>query len=202
MLFQLWYIAKQIGTQIKRQNLSEKRARFAVDNSIHDSQKDVKIRDMFGHWELDTVVLSRAENKRCFAKFVERKTRLYTAVKVPDRTAAPIEMAIKQMHFIISTKVFKTATIDRGKEFAGYANIRHDLKLPIYFADPYSSWQRGSNENSNGLLREFYSNKTDIALVNEKERTNNLLLIINKPRKCFGWKSPIQMFLQELSHLT
>jgi IS30 family transposase len=74
--------------------------------------------------------------------------------------------------------------------------------LPLLFADPYSSWQRGSNENSNGLLREFYPKKTDLALADEKILMNNLFLINSRPIKCLGWNSPIQMFLHEVSHLT
>jgi len=76
------------------------------------------------------------------------------------------------------------------------------LGIFVYFADPYSSWQRGSNENSNGLLREFYPKKTDLALVDQHDLAHNLRLINERPRKCLGWKTPIQLFLHELSHLT
>lgn len=186
----------------KRHRPAEKRGKFAVGTSIHSRPKEVKTRETFGHWELDTVVSSRGKSKGCFATFVERKTRLYTAIKIADRTATSMENAIKQLYSVLPANSFKTATVDRGKEFACYSNIERDLKLPVYFADPYSSWQRGSNENSNGLIREFYPKKTDLTRVDEKELTNNLLLINNRPRKCLGWKSPIQMFLHELSHLT
>lgn len=77
--------------------------------------------------------------------------------------------------------------------------LRYDS---LYFADTYSSWQRGSNENSNGLLREFYPKKKNLALVCQEELTHNLFLINSRPRKCLGWKSSIQVFLHELAHLT
>ena len=80
--------------------------------------------------------------------------------------------------------------------------IQANLGLTLYFADAYSSWQRGSNENSNGLLREFYPKKTDLALARQEELTHNLFLINSRLRKCLGWKSPIQVFLHEVAHLT
>jgi IS30 family transposase len=98
-------------------------------------------------------------------------------------------------------KAFKTATTDRGKEFSCFKLIKEKLGIDMYFADPYCSWQRGSNENSNGLLREFYPKKTDLSLVNEAELMHNLFLINSRPRKCLGWKSAIEVFLHEVSHL-
>lgn len=162
----------------------------------------MKSRDEFGHWELDTMVSSRGKSKGCFATFVERKSRLYTAFKIPDRTSDSMDKAINQLFGVLPSGTFKTATTDRGKEFACYQSIQDKLGLTLYFADPYSSWQRGSNENSNGLLREFYPKRTDLAAVNEKELSHNLFLINSRPRKCLGWKSSIQVFLHEVVHLT
>ena len=151
---------------------------------------------------LHSMVSSRGKSKGCFATFVERKSRLYTALKMPDRTADSMEKAIYQLHGTLPAGAFKTGTTDRCKEFACYRSIEENLKLPLYFADPYSSWQRGSNENSNGLLREFYPKKTDLAQVDEKQLIHCLFLINSRPRKCLGWKSPIQVFLHEVAHLT
>ena len=186
----------------KRRKPAEKRGKFAVGIPISQRPKEVNSRTTFGHWELDTMVSSRGKSKGCFATFVERKARLYTAIKIPDRTADSMERAINQLYSVLPAGAFKTGTTDRGKEFACYQSIQHNLDLPLYFADPYSSWQRGSNENSNGLLREFYPKKTDLALVDEQELIHNLFLINSRPRKCLGWRSPIQVFLHEVSHLT
>jgi len=186
----------------KRHKPAEKRGKFIIGTSIHQRPKEVKSRETFGHWELDTVVSSRGESKGCFATFVERKTRLYTAIKITDRTATSMESAIKQFHAILYENAFNTATVDRGKEFACYKNIENDINLPVFFVYPYSSWQCGSNENSNGLLREFYPKKIDLALTDEKELIHNLFLINSRPKKCLAWNSPIQMFLHEVSHLT
>lgn len=169
--------------------------------SISQRPTSVKTRETFGHWELDSVVSSRGKSKGCFATFVERKSRLYTALKMPDRTANSMYNAIAQLYQTLPSGAFKTGTTDRGKEFACCEKIQEQLGLTLYFADAYSSWQRGSNENANGLLREFYPKKTDLALVSQKELTQNLFLINSRPRKCLGWKSPIQVFLHEVAHL-
>lgn len=193
---------KTLRQKGKRRKPSEKRGKFTVGIPISKRPKEVKGRDTFGHWELDTMVSSRGKSKGCFATFVERKSRLYTAFKIPDRTSDSMEKTITKLFNILPTGAFKTATTDRGKEFACYQSIQDKLKLTLYFADPYSSWQRGSNENSNGLLREFYPKKTNLATVDDDELTHNLFIINSRPRKCLNWKSPIQVFLHEVVHLT
>lgn len=180
---------------------ADKRSTFAMGISIAKRPLEVKTRETFGHWELDSVVSSRGKSKGCFATFVERKSRLYTALKMPDRTAVSMHKAINQLYQTLPQGAFKTGTTDRGKEFACATKIQQQLGLTLYFADAYSSWQRGSNENANGLLREFYPKKTDLALVSQQELTKNLFLINSRPRKCLGWKSPIQVFLHEVAHL-
>lgn len=181
---------------------AEKRGRFSMGTPISQRPKEVKYRNTFGHWELDSMVSSRGKSKGCFATFVERKSRLYTALKTPDRTAASMQEAITKLYNALPKGAFKTGTTDRGKEFACCTAIQEQLGLTLYFADAYSAWQRGSNENANGLLREFYPKKTDLALVQQEDLTYNLFLINSRPRKCLGWKSPIQIFLHEVAHLT
>jgi IS30 family transposase len=97
--------------------------------------------------------------------------------------------------------VFKTSTVDRGKEFACYSNIEEQVDMAVYFADPYASWQRGTNENANGLLREFFPKKTDLALITEEELEVALHLINHRPRKCLGWKTSYEAFWEEVSQL-
>lgn len=180
---------------------AEKRGKFSMGTPISQRPKEVKDRNTFGHWELDSMVSSRGQSKGCFATFVERKSRLYTAFKTPDRTAASMQEAIIWLYNTLPKGAFKTGTTDRGKEFACWTAIQEQLSLTLYFADAYSSWQRGSNENANGLLREFYPKKTDLASVCQEELTHSLFLLNSRPRKCLGWKSPIQVFLHELAHL-
>ena len=89
---------------------------------------------------------------------------------------------------------------DRGKEFACFREIEA-MGIPFYFAEAYSSWQRGANENSNGLLREFYPKGTLFSAINQEELDRSVSLINERPRKCLGFSSASEMFTQEISNL-
>ena len=169
--------------------------------SISQRSENANNRTEFGHWELDTMVSSRGESKGVFSTFIERKSRLYVAYCGSDRTAHTMEQAIINLHSVLPKGAFKSATTDRGKEFACHAKITEQLGINVYFADAYAPWQRGSNENGNGLLREFYPKQTDLAKITQDELRQKLELINNRPRKCLGWKTPIEVFLHEVSHL-
>lgn len=185
----------------KRRKPAETRGRFNIGRTISQRPVEVRKRESFGHWELDTVVSSRGRSKACVATFAERKTRWYLAVKMPDRTASSMEEAFDKVAKSYPTPTFQTATVDRGKEFACHRNLESSHKIKVYFADPYSSWQRGTNENANGLLREFFPKGHDFARVTEEELSHAIELINNRPRKCLGWKTAYESFVSELSHL-
>jgi IS30 family transposase len=185
----------------KRRQPLEKRGRFGVGKSIAQRPKAIRSRETFGHWELDTVVSSRGKSKACVATFIERKTRLYTAIKMPDRTALSMEMAFAVVASPYPQGSFQTATTDREKELACYASLESVHGIQVYFADPYLSWQRGSNENGNVLLRKFFPKGKDFAEVTDQELENALHLINNRPRKCLGWKTAHESFTEALSHL-
>ncbi|MNZ82449.1 Integrase core domain protein [compost metagenome] len=185
----------------KRRKPLETRGRFLVGKTISQRPKGVRKRDSFGHWELDTVVSSRGKSRACAATFIERKTRMYLALKMPDRTAHSMEIAFGVVASQYPQETFRTATADRGKEFACYSALEAFHGLDVYFADPYSSWQRGSNENGNGLLREFFPKGHDFAQVSDEELAHALDLINHRPRKCLGWKSAHESFMSEVSHL-
>lgn len=185
----------------KRQKPQETRGRFNVGTSISQRPKEVKKRETFGHWELDTVVSGRGKSKGCFATFVERKTRMYTAVQMKDRTAESMRDAIQLVKAQYPDGSFRSMTVDRGKEFSCYHFVEQALGIPVYFADPYSSWQRGSNENSNGLLREFFPKSTDLSKVTQTQLDDSLAYIMNRPRKCLNWMTSHEAFMTELSHL-
>ena len=129
----------------KRRKPQEMRGRFIIDTPIAKRPKEVWIREAFGYWELDTVVSSRGKSKVCVATFIELKTLYYTAIKMVDRTSASMEKAVHTLQQRFPKGVFLTITTDRGKEFSCYSSLEKELKIQVYFADPYSSWQRGSN---------------------------------------------------------
>ncbi|MFK3988009.1 IS30 family transposase [Exiguobacterium mexicanum] len=185
----------------KRRKPVETRGRFNVGLSISKRPSEVRGRQTFGHWELDTVVSGRGKSKACVATFVERKSRFYLALPIADRSAASMEGAIHTVHAAFPEGTFRTATTDRGKEFSGHERIQASLGVPMYFADPYSSWQRGSNENANGLLREFFPKGTDFAQVAHDELADALAKINGRPRKCLNWKTAHEAFTEEVLRL-
>ena len=185
----------------KRQKPKETRGRFNIGTSISKRPKEVKKRTTFGHWELDTVVSGRGQAKGCVATFLERKSRWYLAIKMPNRSASSMEAAVRKLTALLPESAFQSFTTDRGKEFSCYPIIEEELNIPVFFADPYSSWQRGSNENSNGLLREFFPKRTNFDHVEQGKLQEALYLINNRPRKCLGYRTPHELFMEEVLHL-
>ena len=207
-IYRWLYTGRLIAGEVKvlrhkgrRRKPMETRGRFLVGKPISQRPKEVRKRESFGHWELDTVVSSRGKSRACAATFIERKTRMYLALKMPDRTAHSMEIAFGVIASQYPQKTFLTATTDRGKEIACYDALETFHGLDVYFADPYSSWQRGSNENGNGLLREFFPKGHDFAQVTDQELAHALHLINHRPRKCLGWKSAHESFMDHVSHL-
>ncbi|PNZ13305.1 IS30 family transposase [Staphylococcus simiae] len=185
----------------KRQLPRETRGRFNIGKLITQRPKEVRKRGTFGHWEADTVVSSRGKSKGCIATFAERKSRYYYCCLIPDRSSKSMEYAMKELISVFPNESIKTITVDRGKEFSCYKSIEEQFGIDIYFADPYSAWQRGTNENSNGLLREFFPKKTDLAKVTQEELDYALGAINHRPRKCLNWNSPYEILCDELLHL-
>lgn len=192
-------------TALRRKGKSRKpkdnRGKFNIGKPISKRPKIVKKRTEFGHWELDTIVSSRGKSKGCMATFAEIKTRMYIAIKMPDRSQNSMLEAIERLVENLPSNCFKSFTSDRGKEFGCYKEVENGLGIDFYFADPYSAWQRGTNENSNGLLREFYPKKTDLALVDEEDLIESLRKINARPRKCLAFDTAFERFLHELNCL-
>ena len=162
--------------------------------TIKKRPKEVYKRQEIGHWEGDTVESGRNDRQRkskyCFVTLVERKSRKCIAILVSDRTAANVTPAIINALKEFPSEMVKTITFDRGKEFCGYEQIEKELNCKTYFCDPYCAWQKGSNENTNGLLREFYPKGMDLSLVDTNELSHYLNLMNNRPRKCLKYKTP------------
>lgn len=185
----------------KSRKPQETREKFHVGASIRQRPREAEERTVLGHWEGDSIVSSRGKSKGCLATFVERKSRLTFAFRMPDRSADSMEAAIKELIQRVGEGCVQSMTTDRGKEFAYFKRIEEQTSTKMYFADPYSSWQRGSIENSNGLLREFFPKGTDFSKVSEEELQRVLSSLNHRPRKCLGWKTPMEVFQHEVLHL-
>ena len=186
----------------KTRQPKETRGTFRIGTSIAKRPKEVRNRETFGLWELDTVMSSRGKSKGCLATFLERKTRFYLAFKIPDRTAKSRFSAIEQLCKLFPKEALKTFTSDRGKEFACYPLVEN-LGISFFFADPGCPGQRGLNEHSNGLLRRNgLPKQMDFTNISQKY----LSAIADKrnriPRKSLNYQTPYQVFLSYLKSLT
>lgn len=196
-----WIYEKYIDVNLKvlrRKGKShgkkETRGKFNLGKTIRKRDKSVYKRREFGHWEADTVVSGRGKTKACFATLAERKTRYYIAIKIPNRQADTMANAIVAALSEFPDDAVKSITCDRGTEFANWQTIEEQLHCDVYFADPYCAWQKGTNENLNGLLREFYPKGRNLSRVSPATLKKNLALINARPKKVLGFQKPVDLF--------
>jgi len=135
--------------------------------SISERPAIVETRERFGDWEGDTVEGKRSTGY--FVTHVERKSRYLIAAKLIDKKAEPLTAKSIKAFWRIPKRMRKTLTLDNGKEFARFKELEDKTGLTVYFADPYSAWQRGTNENTNGLLRQYFPKGTDFKHVTEED---------------------------------
>lgn len=173
---------------------------LTIDYTIHDRPKSIKGRKRLGHWESDT--LRGRNGTGVIATHVDRKSRLLVACKMPNRTKAALNLATIEAFQVFPRNRRLTFTVDHGKEFAGHRELSTALSCKVYFCDPMSPGQRGTNENTNGLLRQFFPKLTSFADVTQHDVDDVAKLLNRRPRKCLGWKTPEEVFFRKLLHLT
>lgn len=175
----------------KRYGSYDRRGQIINRVSIDERPAIVDKRRRIGDWELDTVI--GKAHQQAIVTITERKTRLSLIRKVKFKTAENVADAIIELLGPMK-KWVKTLTADNGKEFAFHERIAKALNAKFYFAHPYSSWERGLNENTNGLIRQYLPKKTDFKKVTQKQIDNVMEKLNNRPRKCLGFKTPNQVF--------
>ncbi len=161
--------------------------------SIRERPAEVEDRAVPGHWEGDLLCGS---NNSQIATLVERQTRLVMLARVPSKdTKTVIDALIKQAHKL-PRELYKSLTWDRGKEMADHERFSLDTDIKVYFCDPQSPWQRGSNENTNGLLRQYFPKGMDLSNVHQN-RLNAVARRLNeRPRKTLEYRTPAERFAQ------
>ncbi|UCH48984.1 MAG: IS30 family transposase [Betaproteobacteria bacterium] len=164
---------------------------------IHERPAVVTKRRRFGDWEGDT--LYGGKTRTCLLTQVERKSRYLIVSKISNREAATVASANIAQFEQLPRSWRKTLTLDNGKEFADFKRVENATGLRVYFADPYAAWQRGSNENVNGLIRRIYPKGTDFSKVSDRELAAVAHWINNRPRKCLGYRTPHEVVLQATS---
>lgn len=192
----------------KRKSKNDERQGKSDPKGISIEHRPFKPEDRseFGHWEGDTIVgSSKIKNSGAVLTLVERKTRFQMVVKLKDRKAKTVRKAfykLKNLYPDYDLKsIFKSITFDNGVEFSEWALIAKYLGITIYFAHPYSSWERGSNENCNKLLRRFLPKSCNITAYSEEYIMNSNDLINMKIRKILGYKSSLELFNLEVAKL-
>lgn len=169
----------------------DKRAGLASKRNIANRPKYINHRKTYGHWEGDTV---HGRGKSGYiATFVERKSGYLIAAILPDCTSESFTAACRLCFSQIPIKYRKTLTLDNGPEMKFAEAIENRISTKVYYANPYHSWERGTNENTNGLLRYFFPKKSSFAALTQKELDQAVLLLNTRPRKRLNWRTPKQM---------
>ena len=178
----------------------DRRGQLPAMVSIHVRPPEVDDRLMPGHWEGD--LIKGALNQSAVAVLVERTTRLVLLAKMEDATAASALLAFTSKLNSIAAPMRKTLTYDQGREMAKHAALTERTGVAVYFCDPHSPWQRGTCENTNGLLRQYMPKGTDLSVFSQDQLDAIADEMNNRPRATHGFFSPLQVFAKLLANST
>lgn len=186
------YLVSQKPRRKKRRIKQDRRGQIVDRVSIEQRPAVVDEVSRIGDWEADTVIGSN--HKGVIVTINERLSGINLAVPVASKSAKLVRAAIIEQlrpyrHLV------HTITVDNGKEFAGHKQIAQELDCDVYFAHPYSSWERGRNENSNGRLRRFFPKRTSFVNLSREKVDQAVQTMLDTPRKMLGWRTPKETFL-------
>lgn len=165
-------------------------------NMINKRPAEIENRQEIGHWEGDTII--GADHKGAFVTNVERKTGFLLARTLPNKQADTIADVTEEMFSELPDELRISLTLDQGREFAWHKLISYATKMDVYFCHKSSPWERGTNENTNGLLRQFFPKNTDLSKISETELQKYVDLLNNRPRKRLNYQTPAEVFHLEL----
>lgn len=182
----------------KRYNSYDSRGRLAGKRHISERPNYINNRSQIGHWEGDTVV--GRDRRHCIVTLVERKTGFVIIKKIEARTVEQVNtvciQAIKE-----HKKTFKTITFDNGTEFHGYKDIEKATSIKCYFATPHHSWERGTNENTNGLIRQYIPKRSCMKNITQEDCDRIAYRLNTRPRKRHCYKTPEEVYYRRDSAL-
>jgi transposase, IS30 family len=192
----LFRLLRQPAKWRKRHSGTEKRGRLPGKRHISERPSAVELRQEIGHWEMDTIV--SPVDRHCVVTLVERVTGCVLIGKLRSRSVVPTNRRIIQL--IRSHRhIFKTITVDNGTEFHGYRDIERATGTTFYFATPYRSCERGTNENTNGLIRQYIPKRSSMRNISQSRCSEIALKLNNRPRKRHGYLSPIEVLARSAS---
>jgi IS30 family transposase len=192
-------LRKELARYLRRGRARRRPRGLSVSNgqgqlrgTVHISQRPAEASDRAvpGHWEGDLLFGTRSST---VATLVERKSRFVMLVHLPgSHTAGVVADALADAITRLPSQLRRSITWDQGKEMAGHARFSVATGVPVYFCDPHSPWQRGSNENTNGLLRQYFPRSTDFRALTQRDLDAVAAELNDRPRQTLGWKSPCQ----------
>jgi len=197
-------LKKEIISNLRRSHLRRyerkprQKPRGAIQDFLCIEERPVDIADRIvpGHWEGDLLVGS--ENKSAIGTLVERTTRLTLLTRIKNQDATTVRKAFAKEFRRMPKGLRKTLTYDRGKEMAHHRLFTKETKITVYFAHPHSPWERGTSENTNSLLRQFFPKNTDFSKVSEKKLKEVQELLNDRPRKVHDFYTPNEVFFKLL----
>ena len=177
----------------RRKHRTVGRKRGLIRNRIGIEQRPAGAsnRSRYGHWEGDTVEGRKGTGS--MATYVERKSRWLVAFRLSDKTASQMSANTIAAFTSLPARLRRTMTVDNGKEFAAFEATDRALDMQTFFANPHAPWERGTNENTNGLLRQYFPKGIDWATVSETQLATVIDKLNNRPRKCLGYRSPLEV---------
>lgn len=184
-------------TKNRKRRSNDNRGKIAGTVSIHDRPKEVETREDLGHWESDTVLGKRYTG--CIGTHVERKTGFLIAFRIPDRRDDVFTKETIKSFLSLQDQLKKSFTVDNGVEFLSHKLLAKETGMAVYFCDPYSPWQRGTNENTNNLLRQYFPKGSSFSDMNDEDLARVVDQINNRPRKRFGFKTPNEVLQESLA---
>ena len=189
------------GKTRHRKGTAETRGKIVISNVIQERPVEADERSVIGHWEADTLIGKR--EKSCLVTVTDRNSRYLLAGKIPLKRSELLANKMIDLFSPLPVNCMKSITPDRGKEFAKHADITSRLRgVQFYFPDPHAPWQRGTNENTNGLLREYFPKSFDFDSCPDDDIAFIIDKINKRPRKCLGWISPFELFFNKSLHFT
>ena len=188
----------------KKVKVKKNQARASAGESIERRDDEVVERKVFGHWEMDTVYSKKNTTSKALLVLTERKTRKEIIVLIPNRKTETIVRALDALErkygAVNFRKIFKSITVDNGSEFSAAEEMERSVinktipRTKVYFCHPYSSWERGSNENNNIMIRRKHPKGTDFSKVSAAQIKATEDWINNYPRKILGYTSSEAVF--------